>query len=214
MPVSKADLLQGTLDLLILKTLALGPLHGWAVSKRIQQMSKDVLTVNQGSLYPALYRLEDRGWIAGAEGESAEGRRIKLYKLTAAGRRQLADELDTVEVVLGRHQPRDQGGLMTPNLCSAGCGGFACSSAGTRSSGRWTPRCGITSSARRRSTSGRAWRPTRRAGGRCAISAASKRSRRPRATRAAAGRSRISSSICATRRACFGATRGSRPPRS
>ena len=94
MPVTKADLLQGTLDLLILKTLALGPLHGWAVSKRIQQMSKDILTVNQGSLYPALYRLEDRGWIAGAEGESAEGRRIKLYKLTAAGRRQLADELD------------------------------------------------------------------------------------------------------------------------
>jgi transcriptional regulator len=95
MPVSKSDLLQGTLDLLILKTLALGPLHGWAISKRIQQMSKDVLTVNQGSLYPALYRLEDRGWIAGAERESAEGRRIKLYRLTAAGRKQLADELDT-----------------------------------------------------------------------------------------------------------------------
>jgi len=94
MPVSKSDLLQGTLDLLILKTLALGPLHGWAVSKRIQQMSRDALTVNQGSLYPALYRLEDRGWISGADRESAEGRRIKLYKLTAAGRRQLADEVD------------------------------------------------------------------------------------------------------------------------
>jgi transcriptional regulator len=91
---SKNDLLQGTLDLLILKTLALGPLHGWAVSKRIQQMSKDVLTVNQGSLYPALYRLEDRGWIAGSEDESPEGRRIKLYRLTARGRRQLDDELD------------------------------------------------------------------------------------------------------------------------
>jgi PadR family transcriptional regulator len=95
MPMSNADLLQGTLDLLILKTLALGPLHGWAISKRIQQMSKDVLTVNQGSLYPALYRLEDRGWIAGADRESPEGRRIKSYRLTAAGRRQLAGELDT-----------------------------------------------------------------------------------------------------------------------
>ena len=95
MPLFQTDLLQGTLDLLILKTLALGPLHGWAISKRIQQISKDLLTVNQGSLYPALYRLEDRGWIAGSEAVSDEGRRIKLYKLTAAGRRQLAEELDT-----------------------------------------------------------------------------------------------------------------------
>jgi PadR family transcriptional regulator PadR len=94
-PPVKNDLLQGTLDLLILKTLAPGPLHGWAASKRIQQMSKEVLTVNQGSLYPALYRLEDRGWISGFEGESPEGRRIKLYRLTAAGRRQLDDELQT-----------------------------------------------------------------------------------------------------------------------
>jgi len=90
----KSDLLQGTLDLLILRTLASGDMHGWGISQRLQQLSQDVLQVNQGSLYPALYRLEDRGWIAGAEGESAEGRRIKLYKLTAAGRRQLADELD------------------------------------------------------------------------------------------------------------------------
>jgi PadR family transcriptional regulator len=94
-PPAKNDLLQGTVDLLILRTLASGPLHGWAVSKRIQQMSNDALTVNQGSLYPALYRLEDRGWISGVEGESPEGRRIKLYKLTAAGRRQLDDELQT-----------------------------------------------------------------------------------------------------------------------
>jgi PadR family transcriptional regulator, regulatory protein PadR len=94
MAVPTPDLLQGTLDLLILKTLALGPLHGWAISKRIQQMSRDVLVVNQGSLYPALYRLEDRGWIAGAEGESEEGRRIKLYRLTRAGRKQLAEQLD------------------------------------------------------------------------------------------------------------------------
>jgi len=89
-----ADLLQGTLDLLILHALAPGALHGWAISKRIQQMSRDVLTVNQGSLYPALYRLEDRGWIAGEEGQSPEGRRIKLYRLSAAGRRQLAREVE------------------------------------------------------------------------------------------------------------------------
>jgi transcriptional regulator len=88
------DLLQGTLDLLILKSLGAGPLHGWAISKRIQQMSSAVLTVNQGSLYPALYRLEDRGWIASKDARSPEGRRIKQYRLTAAGRRQLADEID------------------------------------------------------------------------------------------------------------------------
>jgi transcriptional regulator len=92
---TKADLLQGTLDLLILKALGAGPRHGWAISKRIQQLSRDVLTANQGSLYPALYRLEDRGWIAGAEAQSAEGRRIKIYRLTAAGRRQLAEETET-----------------------------------------------------------------------------------------------------------------------
>jgi transcriptional regulator len=91
---TKSDLLQGTLDLLILHALAAGTLHGWAISKRIQQTSRDVLTVNQGSLYPALYRLEDKGWIAGSEGTSPEGRRIKLYALTAAGRKQLAREVD------------------------------------------------------------------------------------------------------------------------
>jgi transcriptional regulator len=88
------DLLQGTLDLLVLKSLGAAPLHGWAISKRIQQMSSAVLTVNQGSLYPALYRLEDRGWIASKDALSPEGRRIKLYRLTAAGRRQLAEEID------------------------------------------------------------------------------------------------------------------------
>ena len=91
----QSDLLQGTLDLLILKTLALDAMHGWAISKRIQQMSRDALTVNQGSLYPALYRLEDRGWIAGEEGVSPEGRRIKLYRLTAVGRKQLSRETET-----------------------------------------------------------------------------------------------------------------------
>ena len=92
MPTIDLELLQGTLDLLVLRALSLGALHGWAISKRINQLSRDVLSVNQGSLYPALYRLEDRGWIAGEDGVSPEGRRIKLYRLTAAGRRQLARE--------------------------------------------------------------------------------------------------------------------------
>jgi PadR family transcriptional regulator, regulatory protein PadR len=88
----RADLLQGTLDLLILKSLALAPLHGWGISKRIRQVSNDVLQVNQGSLYPALYRLEDRGWISATWGTSSEGRRAKLYALTPVGRKQLAEE--------------------------------------------------------------------------------------------------------------------------
>jgi PadR family transcriptional regulator, regulatory protein PadR len=88
----RADLLQGTLDLLILRTLALGPLHGWGISKRIRERSRDVLQVNQGSLYPALYRLEDRGWIDSDWGVSPEGRRAKFYRLTAAGRKQLVAE--------------------------------------------------------------------------------------------------------------------------
>jgi PadR family transcriptional regulator PadR len=91
------ELLQGTLDLLILKALSLGPLHGWAIAKRIQQMSRDVLTVNQGSLYPALYRLVDRGLLVGEPGVSAEGRKITLYKQTAAGKRQLADRIESWE---------------------------------------------------------------------------------------------------------------------
>ena len=88
----RANLLQGTLDLLILKALRLGALHGWGISKRIRQLSGDVLQVNQGSLYPALYRLEDRGWIEAEWGVSPEGRRAKLYRLTEAGRRRFAEE--------------------------------------------------------------------------------------------------------------------------
>jgi transcriptional regulator len=88
----RTDLLQGTLDLLVLKSLVLGPLHGWGISKRIRQLSDDALQVNQGSLYPALYRLEDRGWIRAAWGVSPEGRRAKFYTLTAAGRRRFAEE--------------------------------------------------------------------------------------------------------------------------
>lgn len=88
----KTDLLQGTLDLLVLKILALGPTHGWDITQRIQQISEDVLRVNQGSLYPALHRLEAQGWITAEWGESENNRRAKYYKLTAAGRRQLAEE--------------------------------------------------------------------------------------------------------------------------
>jgi PadR family transcriptional regulator, regulatory protein PadR len=86
---SKLDLLQGTVDLLILRTLQAGPLHGWGISERIQQISEDVLRVNQGSLYPALHRLEHQGWIKAEWGVSELGRRARFYKLTAAGRKQL-----------------------------------------------------------------------------------------------------------------------------
>ncbi len=86
------DLLQGTLDLLILKTVALEPMHGWGISQRIQQISKDVLKVQQGSLYPALYRLELQGWITSEWGASENNRRAKYYRLTKAGRKQLEVE--------------------------------------------------------------------------------------------------------------------------
>ena len=86
------DLVQGTLDLLILKTLALEPLHGWAIAQRIKQLSKDVLQVQQGSLYPALHRLEQQAWIAAEWGVSDNNRRAKYYSLTRAGRRQLERE--------------------------------------------------------------------------------------------------------------------------
>ncbi len=92
---SRLDLLQGTLDLLILRTLQSGDsLHGWAISERIQQISQDVLQVNQGSLYPALHRLEHHGWIEAEWGVSELGRRARFYRLTAAGRKQLQQETD------------------------------------------------------------------------------------------------------------------------
>jgi PadR family transcriptional regulator PadR len=91
----KTDLLQGTLGLLVLKILALGPNHGWGISQRIQQISQDVLQVNQGSLYPALHRLEEQGWISSEWDISDNNRRAKYYRLTAAGRRQLASETET-----------------------------------------------------------------------------------------------------------------------
>jgi len=89
---SQIDLLQGTLDLLILKTLALGPMHGWGIAQRIQQVSQEVLQVGQGSLYPALARLEQRGWISAEWSTSENNRRARYYSLTADERRRLRDE--------------------------------------------------------------------------------------------------------------------------
>jgi PadR family transcriptional regulator PadR len=94
-PLEKADLLQGTLDLLILKVVALAPVHGYGISQRIRQISKDVLQVQQGSLYPALHRLEKRGWLKSEWGESENGRQAKFYQLSAKGRKQLAAEEET-----------------------------------------------------------------------------------------------------------------------
>ncbi|MBZ5586410.1 MAG: PadR family transcriptional regulator [Acidobacteriia bacterium] len=92
---SRIDLLQGTLDLLILRTLQTGPQHGWAISERIQQVSREVLQVNQGSLYPALHRLEHQGWIKAEWGVSELGRRARFYRLTASGLKQLEKETET-----------------------------------------------------------------------------------------------------------------------
>jgi transcriptional regulator len=89
---SKSELLRGTLDLLILKTLALQPMHGWGIAQRIQQVSQEVFSVNQGSLYPALHRLEQQGWIDADWSDSDNNRRAKFYRLTAKGRKQLASE--------------------------------------------------------------------------------------------------------------------------
>ncbi len=93
----RIDLPQGTLDLLILRTLALEPLHGWAISERVQQLSSDVLRIQQGSLYPALHRLERRGWIKARWGASENNRRAKYYELTKSGRKQLEVEQDAWE---------------------------------------------------------------------------------------------------------------------
>ena len=108
MPIEKSDLLQGTLDMLILKIVALGPVHGYGISQRIRQISKEVLIVQQGSLYPALHRLEKRGWLSAEWGDSENGREAKFYRLSAKGRRQLAAEEATwsrlsqaVELILG-----------------------------------------------------------------------------------------------------------------
>lgn len=101
MPSPKSDLLQGTLDLLILKIVAMEPIHGYGIALRIQQMSRDVLQIQQGSLYPALYRLEERGYIDAEWRESGQGRMAKFYKLTKKGTRQLETERADWERVVG-----------------------------------------------------------------------------------------------------------------
>ena len=93
MPATKSELLQGTLDLLILKTLAAGAKHGYAIASRIQERSDDLLVVEEGSLYPALYRMEEKGWIAAEWGKSENNRRAKFYSLTRAGRKQLEQQV-------------------------------------------------------------------------------------------------------------------------
>jgi transcriptional regulator len=92
MPTSKSDLLQGTLDMLILQVASLGPVHGYAIAQRLQQISRDVLQVQQGSLYPALHRLEARGWLKAEWKTTDTGREAKFYSLTRAGRKQLESE--------------------------------------------------------------------------------------------------------------------------
>jgi PadR family transcriptional regulator, regulatory protein PadR len=99
MPIPRIDLPQGTLDLLILRTVSLGPQHGWAISERVQQVSGEVLRIQQGSLYPALHRLERRGWIKARWGTSDNNRRAKYYELTKSGRKQLAIEQDSWEAL-------------------------------------------------------------------------------------------------------------------
>jgi transcriptional regulator len=108
MTTPSTDVLQGTLDLLILKTLTLSPMHGWGISQRIQQLSREVLQVNQGSLYPALHRLEQKGWIKSEWGTTENNRRAKYYELTSAGRRALGEETESwrryvgaVDLILG-----------------------------------------------------------------------------------------------------------------
>ena len=98
---SRLDLLQGTLDLLILKTLALGVMHGWGIAQRIQQISDEVLRVNQGSLYPALHRLEAAGWIDAEWGASDNNRQAKFYRLTRVGQKQLREETEQWERMAG-----------------------------------------------------------------------------------------------------------------
>ena len=101
---SRSDLLPGTLDMLVLQTLSVTTLHGYAIAQHIARVSGDVLTVEQGSLYPALERLQKKGWVTSEWGESPTGRRARYYTLTAAGRKQLGAEIDGFERVLGAIQ--------------------------------------------------------------------------------------------------------------
>ena len=96
-----SDLIQGTLDLLVLRIVSLEPMHGWAIARRIRQVSRDVLQVTQGSLYPALHRLEQQGWLKASWQASETGRDAKFYSLTAAGRKQLAREVESWDRLSG-----------------------------------------------------------------------------------------------------------------
>jgi PadR family transcriptional regulator, regulatory protein PadR len=97
MEQEKSELLKGTLDMLVLKVVAMGPIHGYAISQRIQQISRDLFQVPEGSLYPALHRLEDRGWLQAKWEETETGRDAKFYALTRAGRKRLSAEMDNWE---------------------------------------------------------------------------------------------------------------------
>jgi transcriptional regulator len=101
LPSEKSELLQGTLDLLILKVVALSPIHGYGISQRIRQISREVLQVQQGSLYPALHRLEQRGWLTASWSESETGRPAKFYRLSAKGRKQLSAQEQTWQRLAG-----------------------------------------------------------------------------------------------------------------
>ena len=113
MTTPKADLLQGTLDLLILKALSLGPLHGYGMIQRIRQMSGEMLFVEQGALYPALYRIEQRAWVSAKWGVNETGRRAKFYRLTSAGRKQLTVEEQSWELIALGHR-QSQGIELSP----------------------------------------------------------------------------------------------------
>ena len=110
MTLPPSDVIQGTLDLLILRTLALQPMHGWGIAQRIQQLSEDVLQVNQGSLYPAMHRLEQKGWVVSDWGVSENNRKAKYYRLTKEGEAQLARELESWERFTGAVRLVLQGG--------------------------------------------------------------------------------------------------------
>jgi transcriptional regulator len=97
---SKQELLKGTLDMLVLHTLSIGPLHGYAIAKQIEALSDEALTIEQGSLYPALERLQKRGWVTSRWGESPTGRRARSYTITSAGKRQLGDEISNFDAML------------------------------------------------------------------------------------------------------------------
>ena len=100
LPPKKSELLKGTLDMLILKTLTVQPMHGYAIAQHIERLSRDVLAVEQGSLYPALERLQKKGWVTSRWGESPTGRRARYYTITAAGRRKLGEEISSFDRVL------------------------------------------------------------------------------------------------------------------